>query len=53
VGHDRHLLIDAGAQAVIPGQAEELWGCERIYKNANTTGVRSLCKFQRKNTFGY
>lgn len=51
--HDGYLNIKAGVEAMISGDAEEPWSCERIYKNANTTEFRSLCEFQRQNIFGY
>lgn len=51
--HDSYPNIKAGVEAMISGDAEELWSCERIYKNANTTEFRSLCACQRQNIFGY
>lgn len=53
VRHDGYLNIKAGVEAMISGDTEEPWSCERIYKNANTTEFRSLCEFQRQNIFGY
>lgn len=53
VRHDTQLNIKVGVEAMILGDAEELWSCERIYKNANTNEFRSLYELQRKNIFGY
>lgn len=36
VRHDSYLNIKVAVEAMISGDAEELWSCERIYKNANT-----------------
>lgn len=52
VRHDSYLNIKVGGEPMVSGDAE-LWSCERIYKNANTTEFRSLGEFQRQNIFGY
>lgn len=50
--HDRNSNFNAGIETMISGYSEELQSGERIYKNANITKVRSLCKFQRKGILG-